>query len=640
MPAPLLCTAALQSAAAAVKDPSANRRRKRFDEVEARVRKVLRDAPPPAAGRFLVKVLAELSLNPESLAPLDPLPPHLRESARDQTCGVVLRAAGREQGHLRGHVSVAQLMDERVHFCVIAAAVRSLGLPAPEPAVRERAAQLLWQVPARKGALGAVLSGVAAMQLPQCFAEAEVPLLLRGLAAKFVGVQADCEVLCEHAARLAERVPEWRHHLAALLLPLACRDSSERAVPRVGKLLQRWSLTGDAGAAAGLDPEQLERAAAAVRPPWAGLPLLELEGARVELVDSDDSARRFAEHVHRALGGAPEGVAVGVDCEWGSSQRPLALLQLAVQSGGPDAEPPTVFLVDFCALQTGDQPAANAKAADAARRLLAPPRAGGHRVAAFAAREDAKRLRQCGLLPPDRELWAVGDDPAGAPADAVPWSDVQASLFWGARGTRSPSLARCVAQGLERQLCKEEQCSDWERRPLSQEQLHYAALDALAPLRLLPLCAGLWPPPRPVLGGPQRGAPRAGAPRGPGPRPGDWTCGRCGANVFASKASCFRCRAPKPEAAGAAGAAHADPQRPAAAVAAGAPQPPADLTAWLADDDSDLTPAQRARAQALARLDAMLEGAGDPGSDESGPELCDDDSEDGEPPAGAAPVQG
>tara|TARA_B110001452_G_scaffold229680_1_gene205658 strand:- start:297 stop:2612 length:2316 start_codon:yes stop_codon:yes gene_type:complete len=37
--------------------------------------------------------------------------------------------------------------------------------------------------------------------------------------------------------------------------------------------------------------------------------------------------------------------------------------------------------------------------------------------------------------------------------------------------------------------------------------------------------------------------------RGGGPdavRPGDWTCGNCGANVYASKVACFKCGAPKP----------------------------------------------------------------------------------------------
>ena len=50
-------------------------------------------------------------------------------------------------------------------------------------------------------------------------------------------------------------------------------------------------------------------------------------------------------------------------------------------------------------------------------------------------------------------------------------------------------------------------------------------------------------------GGGYGGAPGYGMPPPGGPgmsvgetRPGDWTCSGCGANVFASKNSCFRCR--------------------------------------------------------------------------------------------------
>ena len=35
--------------------------------------------------------------------------------------------------------------------------------------------------------------------------------------------------------------------------------------------------------------------------------------------------------------------------------------------------------------------------------------------------------------------------------------------------------------------------------------------------------------------------------RGNDVRPGDWTCGQCGANVFARKRECFRCGALKPD---------------------------------------------------------------------------------------------
>jgi hypothetical protein len=33
-------------------------------------------------------------------------------------------------------------------------------------------------------------------------------------------------------------------------------------------------------------------------------------------------------------------------------------------------------------------------------------------------------------------------------------------------------------------------------------------------------------------------------------RPGDWSCPNCSANVFASKAACYRCNTPKPETGG------------------------------------------------------------------------------------------
>ena len=35
-----------------------------------------------------------------------------------------------------------------------------------------------------------------------------------------------------------------------------------------------------------------------------------------------------------------------------------------------------------------------------------------------------------------------------------------------------------------------------------------------------------------------------------GGRPGDWTCPRCSANVFASKSECYKCNEPKPSGGG------------------------------------------------------------------------------------------
>jgi hypothetical protein len=47
-------------------------------------------------------------------------------------------------------------------------------------------------------------------------------------------------------------------------------------------------------------------------------------------------------------------------------------------------------------------------------------------------------------------------------------------------------------------------------------------------------------------GEPKPGVGTPPVPVGDNVRPGDWVCGSCGANVFASKSACFRCGAPKP----------------------------------------------------------------------------------------------
>jgi ribonuclease D len=145
-----------------------------------------------------------------------------------------------------------------------------------------------------------------------------------------------------------------------------------------------------------------------------------------------------------------------VDTEWGDAgdadpRAPPALVQLAT-----DAD---VFLVDVTALRAA---APRALATLAAKLLLDDD---GLVVVGFAFGSDAPRLEA--LL-----------DAAGAKRDVVDLQRLDG------RRARLPSLRDCCATWLRRRLDKSEQCSDWDRRPLSASQLAYAALDASV---LLPL---------------------------------------------------------------------------------------------------------------------------------------------------------
>ena len=68
--------------------------------------------------------------------------------------------------------------------------------------------------------------------------------------------------------------------------------------------------------------------------------------------------------------------------------------------------------------------------------------------------------------------------------DLQPRSLVDLQPLATSRGEDTPSLQRVCARTLEVRLDKREQCSDWARRPLTQSQFAYAALDAAVLVQL------------------------------------------------------------------------------------------------------------------------------------------------------------
>ncbi|CAJ1419291.1 unnamed protein product [Effrenium voratum] len=177
-------------------------------------------------------------------------------------------------------------------------------------------------------------------------------------------------------------------------------------------------------------------------------PLLRtLEGEEHVWVDAEQGAEVFARRAEEAL--ATGASLVAMDAEW-QDPCPLSVLQLAL-SVDP-TKPPTVFLIDLAS-------SVSELGRVWARRLLAEAQ-----VLAFSPKEDVRRLRAAGLV-------------EGEPS----WVDLQ--LYnWGLG--RMPGLQAVVARALGLRMDKSLQISDWNRRPLSAEQLEYAALDASVLLRL------------------------------------------------------------------------------------------------------------------------------------------------------------
>ena len=193
---------------------------------------------------------------------------------------------------------------------------------------------------------------------------------------------------------------------------------------------------------------------------------------------------------------------VGVDAEWRPvSGSPVSILQIATRS---DA-----FLVDVAGVMAadrdengngnGNENAAAATAAAAAFDAFLRDLFASRRVLklGFGLDHDLKRLRTS--YPSLKSVAAV--DPATAEdsehARGVGVVDVKSLAlvaFPEKKVLRSRvGLAGVVASCLGCYVNKAEQCSDWERRPLSPSQARYAAADAHVLTVLFDRCVGIAP---------------------------------------------------------------------------------------------------------------------------------------------------
>lgn len=152
---------------------------------------------------------------------------------------------------------------------------------------------------------------------------------------------------------------------------------------------------------------------------------------------------------------------LGLDVEWQPSSTLPALLQVACEDA--------VALVDLAAVRDAPDAPASVHA------LLTDPR-----VLRLGWRFDSD-LNKLASWAPALDRVEAYVEMAAAPVD-----------------TSSTGLAGCVKAVLGRALCKAEQCSDWERRPLSDGQCEYAALDAYALLLLAERIGADIPPPVPL----------------------------------------------------------------------------------------------------------------------------------------------
>mmetsp|Transcript_99021 Transcript_99021/g.288793 ORF Transcript_99021/g.288793 Transcript_99021/m.288793 type:complete len:794 (-) Transcript_99021:309-2690(-) len=297
-------------------------------------------------------------------------------------------------------------------------------------------------------------------------------------------------------AEAGEVLPEWRPLVLRMLL--APDLASAVAPSEVVRVAQDWGLHDDPTVFAQLrrlleSPRRSppasapEEAIAGIRcerdaPSKTHLPKLTLSEENVVLVDGLKSQDVLSAATETAIAAAAKGqmLLVGLDAEW-EDPRPLSLLQLAVSV---DGESTTVFLVDML---TPPSPIT----LECCRRLLRGSPKGGHEVLTFSAREDRRRLAVTGILPELAHRSDLSSDDTETRTDAGEangWVDLQQSV-WGLGP--QPSLQAVVKKALGAHMDKRLQKSNWDERPLSKEQLDYAALDASVLLKLWKCWRGL-----------------------------------------------------------------------------------------------------------------------------------------------------
>ena len=157
------------------------------------------------------------------------------------------------------------------------------------------------------------------------------------------------------------------------------------------------------------------------------------------------------------------GTVIGFDCEWHDSINYVALLQLSTTTNA--------LLLDIPALTKTNE------GCDALRRTVGElfSRSNGRPVIGFSCKDDIKRLRASPCVPASTHWFPLKD----RELSVRDLRHLVAEMSPG-QGLQNYGLSRLCEVFLGKQLDKAEQCSDWLMRPLSPEQIEYAALDAWA----------------------------------------------------------------------------------------------------------------------------------------------------------------